>query len=143
MQSTVIQKNPLSAPACPPCLQNINMLSCQRFVHAAHSTEFSAHGAGIVMLRFTVISDFLCSFRIYRTCPLSLPVQRSSGVSHFIVNVPRPAHSFRDICRMSRNLGSDNSLLYIFKIRKSQVLRRCYIAEKCRAGRCRNCSADS
>ena len=42
MQSTVIQENPLSAPACPPCLQNINMLSCQRFVHAAHSTEFSA-----------------------------------------------------------------------------------------------------
>ena len=87
------------------------------------------------MLRFTVISDFLCSFRIYRTCPLSLPVQRSSGVSHFVVNVPRPAHSFRDICRMSRNLGSDNSLLYIIDIRKCKMLCRGHITKERRSCR--------
>ena len=47
-------------------LQNINIFSVQRFIHASHSAEFPAHGAGVFVFGCTVIADlFRCGVFLF------------------------------------------------------------------------------
>ena len=65
------------------------MFTVECLVHAAYSTEFAAHAAGIavVIFRQTVIADCFGSFRIECTCKLSIPVEDTACICHFIINV--------------------------------------------------------
>lgn len=75
-------------------LKNIDMLSGKCFIHASYRTEFTTHGAGILMFRFTVIPDTFSCFRIHSAFPLRFPVKLSSGICHLIVDLTGSADTF-------------------------------------------------
>ena len=80
------------------------MFTGQSFVHAADGAELAAHGAGVLMLRLSVVPDSLCRLRIDGACPLSLPVQLSAGVRHAVVHLPGSADALGDIGSVGRDL---------------------------------------
>ena len=75
-------------------LQNIDMLSCKCLVHASYCAKFTTHGAGIIMLRFALVPDTFCCFRIHGAFPLCLPVKLSSGICHLVI-IHRTVHPDR------------------------------------------------
>ena len=83
-------------------LQNIDMLSCKCLVHASYCAEFTAHGAGIIMLRFALVPDTFCCFRIHGAFPLCLPVKLSSGICHLVIDLTGTADTFGNVCCMFR-----------------------------------------
>ena len=108
------------------------MLSCQSLVHATDCTEFATHTAGVAVIIFrkTVIADGFGCFGIQGAGELCIPVKNSAGVCHFVINISGMRDSLGNICCMRCNLGSNDTLFYIFYVRQSQVLGRCYIAKE-------------
>ena len=96
----------------------------------------------MVILRQTVIADGFGGLGIQGAGKLCVPVQIFPGVRHFVVNVSGSRDMLGDICRVSRNLGRDNSLFYILHVGKGQMLRRGHIAEEGRTVHGRHGSAD-
>ena len=58
-------------------LQNINIFSCQRFIHTADCAEFSTHTAciAVVIFRTSAVTDCSCCIRIQCACDTVLPSQ--------------------------------------------------------------------
>ena len=94
------------------------------------------------MLRFALVPDTFCCFRIHGAFPLCLPVKLSSGICHLVIDLTGTADTFGNVCCMCCDLGCHDSLFYVFKIRKCKVLCRCYIAEECCSGHSCYCAAD-
>ena len=70
-------------------LQDIDIFACKCFVHAADSTEFAAHAAGVTVIVFGTarIADRLCGHRIERALKLGIPVKDAACVAHSVVDV--------------------------------------------------------
>ena len=80
-------------------LQNVDVLTGQRLVHAAHGTELAAHAAGVavVVLRQAGIADGLCGLRVQCAGELCIPVQYAAGIAHLVVNVPGVGDALGDV----------------------------------------------
>ncbi len=96
----------------------------------------------MVILRSAAVPDGFCRLRIQGTGILGIPVQIPSGICHFVIYISCPRNTLCNIRCMSCNLGSNDSLLNIIYIRKSKMLSRSYIAEKCSTAHGCNGSAD-
>ena len=105
-------------------LQDINVFPGKRLVHAAYGTELAAHGAGVVMLWLPVFADSSGRLRVDGTFPLRLPVQAAAGIRHSVVQLPGAPYAFGNVSGVGGNLGSDDALLYILHVGKSQVFCR-------------------
>ena len=82
------------------------------------------------MLRLALFPDSFGRLRVNGAGPLRLPVKGFSRVRHLVIDFSCAPHAFCDICRMGRNLGGDDPLLYILYIGKGQVLRREQLLDK-------------
>ena len=96
----------------------------------------------MIFFRTSAVTDCLCMLRIQRTCILCFPVKLLSCFSHLVINVSCSRHALSNICRMSRNLGSNDSLLHIINIWQCQMFCRCYIAQECSSAHSGYCSTD-
>ncbi len=93
-------------------LQDIDVFAGQSLVHAADSTEFSAHTAGVtvVIFRTAAVTDCLGSFRIQCTGILFFPVQFLTGICHTVILVPGSRDPFGNVCCVSGDLGGNDAL---------------------------------
>ena len=105
-------------------LQNVDVLTGQRLVHAAHGTELAAHAAGVavVVLRQAGIADGLGGLRVQCAGELCIPVQHAAGIAHLIVDVPGVGDALGDIGGVGSDLGGHDALLHIVHIGQSQML---------------------
>ena len=78
----------------------------------------------MIIFRASAVTDSFGCFRIKCTCKLCIPVKDAAGICHLVIDISRVRDSFGNICRMGRNLGSNDSLFGIFYVWKSQLLCR-------------------
>ena len=108
-------------------LQNIDIFTCQSFIHAADSTEFTTHAAGVavVIFRLAAVADGFCSFRIKCAGILFIPVQIAAGIGHTVVNIPGAGDSFGNISCMSCDFGGKDSLVGILYLWRRKMFGWC------------------
>ena len=121
-------------------LQDVDVFTGQRLVHAAHSAELAAHAAGVavVVLGQAGVADGLGGLGVQRAGELCIPVQYAASIAHLVVNVPGVGDALGNVGGVSGDLGGHDALLYVLHIGQCQMLGGGHIAQEGRtAGGCR------
>src|SRR6266404_6706708 len=114
----------------------------QRRVVDIDRTQRTAHRAyvGARRLALLFVTARLVGIHRHRVHPL--PVERLAKSRHLIVPLFRAAHALNEVARMRRDSRRDNALAHVVDIGEPQMLRRRHVAEKIRARRRRDRTAN-
>ena len=96
----------------------------------------------MVIFRLTAVTDLSCSLRIESTGILSFPIKLLPCICHTVVNISCSRNALGNISCMGCDLGSNDPLLNIIHIRKSQMLCRRYVAKESSSAHSCHCSAN-
>ena len=131
---SLVRHYPVKQTVTLEVLKDIPGLAIENPVHVLDRAKVSAHGAGVLFLRFcgrAVISRLLW---VNRQREHFLPVELLSGFSHRPIPVRRAFYAFCKVCGVCGNLCCDDSFFHVLLIRQAKVLRRSNVAEKCCPG---------